>query len=128
MRVMFAVFMLVMSGAYSFAQSSAATEDREWYVGLKRTAKYARIAINHTSDLQRMDDELVAARGYVAAADRLSMAETDRSTCRAAAQAVVDAIRGAQLGNMDNGPESYAAQFRRWEIAGDRCLAAINGR
>jgi hypothetical protein len=121
--VLFAAFSIQVN-----AQSSSPVVDREWYTGVKRSAKYARIAITHTADLQRMNEELVAARGYVVAADRLSLPEAGRNTCRAAAQAVVDAIRGAQAGNMDTGPASYASQFRRWEMAGAQCLAAINGR
>ena len=128
MRSVLAVPILAMFVSSAIAQSSSPSADRDWYAGLKRTAKYARIAIANTADLRRMNDELVAARGYVIAADGLSMAEADRSTCRAAAQAVVDAIRGAQAGNMDGGPLSYSAQFRRWELAGPLCLTTINGR
>lgn len=128
MRLVLASVLFAAFAMPANAQSSSPVADREWYTGVKRSAKYARIAITHTADLQRMNEELAAVRGYVAAADRLSMPEADRATCRAAAQAVVDAIRGAQAGNMDGGPASYTAQFRRWELAGDRCLAAINGR
>jgi len=103
-------------------------QSRDWYVEIKRAAKYARIAIAHTGDLVRIDAEQVVAAKQLQAAAQLPLPERDKAVCTAAAKAVVDFIAAGKAGNMSSGPTSYERQYQRWENLSDECIGAIQQR
>ncbi len=103
------------------AQEASVSADRDWYVGLKRAAKYGRIA-HKAGNSARLADERAAAYGVVVSADRL--AEPYRAMCKEAARALVEAIESDEF----SWPRKGETPFVRAERMGDKCLSAINGR
>lgn len=130
MRVVIAVFMLMMSGTFSLAQSTAPVKDREWYAGLKRTAKYVRIALVTQRPLASSEVATFSrdARSAMSEAENLSLPEKKKAICRDAASAVVDVVDTATYGSALGGTQTISEHFARWEHLGVQCLAAINGR
>lgn len=98
---------------------------RDWYIEIKRAAKYARIAITATGDLARIDAEHSAASKQLRLAAQLPLPDQDRAVCIASAKAVVDFIAAAKAGNMDTGPASYERQKARWDVLSEDCITAI---
>lgn len=121
---------LVMFAVPSFAQSSSPAADRDWYAGLKRTAKYVRVAIVTQRAMSTADVEAFSkdARGAMSAAETLSLPEKQKSICRNAASAVVSVVDTATYGSSLGDTATVSEHFARWERLGDQCLAAINGR
>lgn len=116
-----AVFFVSIGGASAGDWASAF----DWYVEIKRAAKYARIAITGTADLTRIDTEQAAATKQLRAAAQLPLPDRDKAICTGAAKAVVDFIAAAKSGNMDNGPASYERQKARWDTLSEDCISAI---
>lgn len=130
MRSVIVVFLLAMSAVHSLAQSSSPVADREWYAGLKRTAKYVRVAIVTQRAMSKADVETFSrdARSAMSGAETLSLPEKQKSICRDAASAVVSVVDGATYGSSLGDTTTISEHFARWERLGDQCLAAINGR
>ncbi len=103
------------------AQDASVSADRDWYVSLKRIAKYGRI-VHKAGNSARLADERAAAYGAVVSADRL--AEPYRAMCKEAARALVEAIESYE----SRWPEKGETPFGRAERMGDKCLSAINRR
>ncbi len=120
-------FGILISNALFAGVASAANweQNRDWYIEIKRAAKYARIAITGTADLARIDAEQAAAAKQLRAAAQLQLPDRDKAICVAAAKAVVDFIAAAKAGNMDGGPASYERQKTRWDFLSEECIAAI---
>ncbi|RJF74166.1 hypothetical protein D4Q52_13475 [Rhodopseudomonas palustris] len=100
-------------------------QSRDWYIELKRAAKYARIAITGIADLNRIDTEQATAGKQLQAALQLPLPDKDKAVCSAAAKAVVDFIAAGKAGNMTGGPASYERQYARWDALSVDCLKGI---
>lgn len=130
MRPVFAIVVLSVLSNSVLAQSSSPVVDREWYTGLKRTAKYVRIAIVAQRPMSTADVAAFSrdARSAMSAAEALSLPEKQKAICRNAASAIVDVVDTATHGSALGGGVTVSEHFARWERLGDQCLAAINGR
>lgn len=129
-RPAFVFLFCVVVGTSAVAQSSSPTADRDWFVGMKKTAKQVRIAI--FTGRRLTSEEIGAfsrdARNSMSDAEGLSLPPVKKSVCRDAASALVDVIDTATYGSSPRSEVTISEHYARWQRLGERCLAAINGR
>ncbi len=124
----FAFFLAI--GSSAIAQSSSPAADRDWFIGMKKTAKQVRVAL--VTGRRLSSEEISAfsrdARVAMSDAEGLSLPPAKKAVCRDAASSLVDVVDTATYGSALRSEVTVSEHYARWERLGDRCLAAINGR
>lgn len=100
----------------------AATEAaRQWYVEMKRAAKYARIAIQ-TKNSQLLQENAAAVAALDDQAAALTFPGNAGPICRSAAQAASYFVSAGKAGSVSG----FTTHLAAWDRLSDECIDAIN--
>lgn len=94
---------------------------RQWYVEIKRAAKYARIAIQ-TKNARLLEENAAAVAALDDQAAALSFPGDAGPVCRSAAQAASYFISAGKAGSVSG----FTTHLAAWDRLSDECIDAIN--